>query len=147
MHAMTEQRTDFTDLLRDRRAELGHSLRKMEALCVDAQRGEQAKFGWLSKVERGESVDPPKEERLKAIAAGYQLPLRVLQVAASRQFFGYDPASDSAAVWSEDLTTRIIVAHAEEMTEEERAQFAEIAESFARRRAQRKGPGQSKSGE
>lgn len=144
MHAMAEQRTDFTDLLKTRRAELGLSLREMEMRSVDPESGERAKFGWLSKVERGESVDPPKEERLRAIAAGYGLPLKELQRAAARQFFGYDPAADSQ-VWSEDLTTRLIVARAEEMTEEERRQFAEIAETFARRRTERDGKARGKS--
>lgn len=137
MPAMTEQRTDFTDLLRARRAELGYSLRDMESRSIDPESGEQAKFGWLSKVELGKSVDPPKENRLRAIAAGYGLPLKELQRAASVQFFGYDPAADATVVWSGDLTTRLIVARAEEMSEEERRQFAAIAETFARRRAQR----------
>jgi transcriptional regulator with XRE-family HTH domain len=136
MHAMTE-RTDFADLLKARRAELGHSLRTMESRSVDPDSGEQAKFGWLSKVERGESVDPPKEDRIKALAAGYDLPVKVLQIAATRQFFGYDPVADSSVVWSQDLTTRIIVARAEEMTDEDRRQLADIAETFARRKTQR----------
>lgn len=136
MHAMTEQRTDFTDLLKARRAELGKSLRDMEKLCIDPESGEQAKFGWLSKVELGKPVDPPKVERLKAVAVGYGLPLKELQRSAALQFFGYDPAADASVVWSGDLTTRLIVARAEEMTEEERRQFAAIAETFARRRTQ-----------
>ncbi|MGW0131950.1 XRE family transcriptional regulator [Streptomyces sp. NPDC003299] len=144
---MTDERTDFTDLLRRRRAELGHSLRVMESRSVDPVTGEQAKFGWLSKVERGESVDPPKIERLRAIAAGYELPVRILQLAATQQFFDYDPASDPSTVWSEDLTTRIIAARAEEMSEEDRRQLAEIAETFARRRAQREGAAEDKSRE
>lgn len=139
MHAMTEQRTDFTDLLKARRAELGKSLRDMEKLCIDPESGEQAKFGWLSKVELGKPVDPPKPERLAAISIGYALPMKVLQVAMFRQFFGYDPGADASVVWSDDLTTRLIVAHAEEMTEEERRQFAAIAETFARRRTQSDG--------
>jgi transcriptional regulator with XRE-family HTH domain len=137
MHAMTEQRTEFTDLLRQRRQELGLSLRKMETLCVDPESGEQAKFGWLSKVERGQSVDTPKEDLIKALAIGYRLPEDVLKAAAARQFLGYDPAGDSSVVWSEDMTTRIIVARAEEMSEEDRRELAEIAEIFARRRTQR----------
>lgn len=138
MHAMAE-RTDFTDLLKARRAELGYSLREMETRCIDPKSGAQAKFGWLSKVERGESVDAPKEERLLALSIGYELPVRVLQVAASRQFLGYDPATDSSVIWSEDLTTRIIVARAEEMSDEDRRQLADIAETFARRRTQSDG--------
>lgn len=136
MHAMTEQRTDFTDLLKARRAELGKSLRDMEKLCIDPDSGEQAKFGWLSKVELGKPVDAPKPERLKAISIGYSLPIKIVQAAMFRQFYGYDPAADSSVAWSEDFTTRVIVARAEEMTEEERRQYAAIAETFARRRTQ-----------
>uniref|UniRef100_UPI0036705E4D hypothetical protein n=1 Tax=Paenibacillus chitinolyticus TaxID=79263 RepID=UPI0036705E4D len=87
MHAMAEQgRTDFNDLLRERRAELGISLRELETRSVHPESGTQAKFGWLSKVENG------------------------------------------------DLTTRLIVARVEEMSEEDRRQLAEIAETFARRK-------------
>lgn len=136
MHAMAE-RTDFTDLLKARRAELGHSLREMEARSIDPESGEQAKFGWLSKVERGLSVDPPKKERLKALSVGYELPVKILQGAVFKQFYGHDPADDPSVVWSADLTTRLIVARAEELTDEDRQQLAEIVETFARRKAQR----------
>ena len=137
MHAMTEQRTDFTDLLRQRRQELGLSLREMEARSLDSKSGVQAKFGWLSKVENGKPVDTPKEDLIRALAIGYRLPEDVLKAAAARQFLGYDPAGDSSVVWSDDMTTRIIVARAEEMSEEDRRELAEIAEIFARRRTQR----------
>lgn len=147
MHAMTEQRTDFSDLLRSRRAELDLSLREMEARCVDPESGAQARFGWLSKAERGQSVDAPKEGILAALAIGYRLPEEVLKAAAAKQFLGFDPAGDSSVVWSGDRTTRIIVAHAGTMTEEDRQELAEIAEVMARRRAQRKGSGQGKSEE
>lgn len=140
MQAMSsDQRTDFTDLLKARRAELGRSLREMEARAIDPKSGTQAKFGWLAKVEGGKSVDPPRQDLLEAIAIGYELPARVVRAAAARQFFGYDPAADSSVVWSEDLTTRIIVARAEEMSDEDRRQLAEIAETFARRRTQSDG--------
>jgi transcriptional regulator with XRE-family HTH domain len=137
MHAMTEQRTDFTDLVKARRAELGYSLRELEARSVDPVSGTQAKFGWLSKLENGRPVDTPKEELLKALAVGLHLPERVLKAAAASQFLGFDPAAESGVVWSEDLTTRIIVARAEEMSDDDRRQLAEIAETFARRKTQR----------
>jgi transcriptional regulator with XRE-family HTH domain len=140
MQAMSsDQRTDFTDLLKARRAELGRSLREMEARAIDPESGAQAKFGWLAKVEAGKSVDPPRQDLLEAIAIGYELPVRVVKAAAARQFFGYDPEADSSVVWSGDLTTRIIVARAEEMSDEDRRQLAEIAETFARRRTQSDG--------
>lgn len=147
MHAMTEQRTDFSDLLRRRRAELGLSLRDMEGRSVNPETGIQAKFGWLSKVENGKPVDTPKEDLIKALSIGYRLPEEVLKAAAAAQFLGYDPASESDVVWSGDLSTRIIVAHVEGMSEEDRRQLADIAETFARRRAQRNGGAGGKSGD
>lgn len=144
MHAMSEQRrSDFTDLLRERRAELGLSLREMEARSVDPESGVQAKFGWLSKVENGKPVDAPKVELLKALSVGYRLPEDVLKAAAAAQFFGYAPSAGVGVVWSEDLSTRILVAQAEELSEEDRRQLADIAETFARRRAQRNGRSKS----
>ncbi|CAL9314277.1 XRE family transcriptional regulator [Streptomyces sp. SGAir0924] len=140
MHAMTEQRTDFSDLVRERRAELGISLRELESRALDPETGEQVRFGWISKVEKGRSVDAPAPAVLRALAAGLQLPLRVLQEAAAAQFLDM-----TSQVWSEDRTTRVLAARIEEMTDEERRQLADIAETFARRRTQRSGSGQGKS--
>jgi hypothetical protein len=139
MHATTGQRTEFRDLLRRRRAELGRSLREMEARCIDPESGKQAKFAWLGKVESGGSIDIPKEEVIKAVSIGYELPEDVVKAAVAAQFLGYTPTADPAVLWSGDLTTRIIVARAEEMTEDERRQLADIAETFARKRTQSKG--------
>lgn len=138
MHAMTDQtrRTDFSDLVRERRAELGISLRELEARSVDPapEEGvepERAKFGWISKVEKGLSVDTPSPGLCRALAEGLRLPPQVVKAAAAAQFLEMDPF-----VWSEDRTTRVLAARIEEMTAEERRQLAEIAETFARRRAQ-----------
>ncbi|MGW5175837.1 helix-turn-helix domain-containing protein [Streptomyces sp. NPDC004082] len=131
---MAEQRTDFSQVVRDRRAELGISLRELEARAIDPDTGEQARFGWISKVEKGRSVDAPSPEVLRALAAGLGLPLRVLQEAAAAQFLDM-----ITHVWSQDHTTRVLAARIEEMTDEERQQLADIAETFARRRAQRDG--------
>ena len=139
MQAMAEQRTHFNDLLKARRAELGRSLREMESRSVDPQSGVQARYGWLSKVETFKSIDTPSEDLLRALSVGYELPIKVLQLAVAQQFLGYDPATDASVVWSDDLTTRLIVARAEEMTEEDRRQLAEIVETFARRKTQRSG--------
>jgi len=157
MHAMTEQtqRTDFNDLVRSRRAELGISLRDLEARAIhvgsDPATGQevrtQAKFGWLSKLENNKPVDTPKIELIQALAAGLALPASVLKAAAARQFLDYDPEADASALWSEDLTTRLIVARAELLSEEDRRQLAEIAETFARRKTQRSDQGEGKSGE
>jgi transcriptional regulator with XRE-family HTH domain len=149
MRAMTEpaQRTDFTDLVRERRAELGISLRELEVRSVHEPSGTQAKFGWLSKLENGKPVDTPKPGLLEALAVGLSLPVKILKIAASRQFLDHDSEADASVVWSEDLTTRIIVARAEEMSDEDRQQLAAIAETFARRRTQRNESVEGKSDE
>ncbi|SEC01817.1 hypothetical protein SAMN04490357_0974 [Streptomyces misionensis] len=136
MHAMTEQRTDFADLLRQRRAELGISVRKLADQSVDPDTGTQAKFGWISKVERGESTDAPSAAILRALSVGLAIPLRVLQEAAAAQYLDME-----SFIWSQDRTTRVLAAHIEEMSDEERQQLADIAETFARRRTQGNGSG------
>ncbi|MFG2372618.1 XRE family transcriptional regulator [Streptomyces sp. NPDC048504] len=137
------QRSDFTDLVRDRRAELGISLRDLEERSIDpGPPPTQAKFGWLSKVERGKPIDTPPLPLLRALSIGLRLPLPVLQEAVASQFLGM-----TAPVWSHDRSTRILAARIEEMTAEERRQLAEIAETFARRRALRSEDGEGKSGE
>lgn len=132
MHAMTEQRTDFADLVRERRAALQISVRKLAEQSVDPDTGTQpVKFGWLSKLERGLSTEAPPPAVLRGLAVGLSLPLRVLQEAAAAQYLGMTPF-----IWSQDRTVRVLAARIEEMTEEERQQLADIAETFARRRAQ-----------
>lgn len=143
MHAMAEQRTDFTDLVRARRAELGISLRELEARSIHAESGTQAKFGWLSKIENRKPIDTPRKELVLALAAGLALPEKILKAAVAAEFLDYDPAEDSTVVWSSDLTTRIIVARAEEMSDEDRRELADIAEIYARRKAQREGKSDS----
>jgi hypothetical protein len=140
MHAMTEQRTDFADLVRQRRAELGLSVRKLEELSADPETGIHAKFGWIGKLERGEPTEAPSPAVLRALAVGLAMPLRVLQEAAAAQYLDME-----SFIWSQDRTTRVLAAHIEEMSEEERAQLADIAETFARRRTQRDGKAEGKS--
>ena len=142
---MTEQtqRTDFSDLVRERRAELGLSLRELEARSVDptpekGKEPEQARFGWISKVEKNQPVDTPSAGILRALHIGLSLPLRVLQEAAAAQYLDME-----SFIWSQDRTTRVLAAHIEEMTPEDRQELADIAEIFARRRTQRDGnPGE-----
>ncbi|MEV5977556.1 XRE family transcriptional regulator [Streptomyces sp. NPDC052114] len=129
---MAEQRTDFSDLVRDRRAELGISLRELEARSIDPESGTQVKFGWLSKVENRKPIDTPSLHQIQALKEGLQLPLAVLQEAAAAEFLGLDKRE----VWSRDRSTRILAARIEEMNATERRQLAEIAETFARRRTQ-----------
>lgn len=135
--AEQRQRTDFFDLVRERRAELGITLRELETRAIDPETGEQAKRAWISKVEKG-TAEAPAEPMIGALAQGLNLPRRVVAEAASMQFFGM-----GAFMWSKDRTTRVLAARIEEMTDEERQEMADIAEIYARRKTQREG----KSGE
>lgn len=126
----TEGRTDFSDLVRTRRLELGISLRELERRAVDPETGEQAKYGWISKVENGKSIDAPTAPRIRALAAGLGLPFRVIKEAVDAQF------GLISEIRTEDGTARILVARIEEMTPDEVRQLEELASMTSEQRAQ-----------
>lgn len=128
--AEQEQRTDFRHLVRGRRAELGISLRELEARSIDPETGEQAKFGWISKIENGKPTDAPSEALLRALAEGLKLPLLALQRAAAAQFFGM-----VSERWSERRDARVLVARIDELDEDGVAELDELAQIVLRRRA------------
>lgn len=128
--AEQQQRSELADLVRRRRAELGISLRTLAERAIDpepspGEPAEQVKFGWISKLENGKPTDAPSEAQLRALGAGLELPARVLQQAAAAQYLGL------AEVWSGDQNARVLVARIEEMSPEDLAQLAAIAETFA----------------
>lgn len=126
----TEGRTDFSDLVRTRRQQLGLSLRQLARQSVDPETGEDVKYGWLSKVERRMSIATPTAARIRALAAGLGLPFRTVKEAVDAQF------SLVSEVWSGDGTARILVARIEEMTPEELQQLEELASMTSEQRAQ-----------
>jgi transcriptional regulator with XRE-family HTH domain len=136
MSLMAEQteRTDFSDLVRDRRAELGISLRELEKRAVDPASGVQCKFGWLSKVENRKPVDAPSEQQLNALATGLDLPVLALQRAAAAQFLGL-----VVEHWSENRDMRILITRLEELGPDGIAELDEIAQIVLRRRRQSDG--------
>jgi len=140
---MAEQRqgTEFFDLVRERRAELALSLRDLEVLAIDPISGEQAKRAWIAKVEAGTATSVPTVKQIRALAAGLSFPVRVVQESVAAQFLDM-----SSQVSSADRSTRVLAARMEEMTAEERRQLAEIAETFARKRAQGDGTEDRNSG-
>ena len=88
---MAKERTDLSDLVAQRRARLGLSLRDAADLCIDPETGiVEWKFGQLSRLEKGEPVIPPQLPQLRALAAGLRMELEDLQLAAGKQFFGID---------------------------------------------------------
>lgn len=133
---MAEQatRTDLSDLVRNRRIELGLSGRALHKRCI--RPGDTAPaFGheWLRKLEAGDpSVKTPRAPYLEALAEGLQVPIGVVQRAAVAQFMGIDPQPD--AVWSKDHSIAVTVARMEQLSEEDRRELAELAEVYARRK-------------
>ncbi|MFB9464496.1 hypothetical protein [Streptomyces cinereospinus] len=85
--------TQFTDLLKSRRAELGEGLARIASRSVDPGSGREMKRGRLYRLEGNEEggITPPDFWELRALAAGYRLPLERLQDAAGQQFHGVDP--------------------------------------------------------
>ncbi|MFF7130321.1 hypothetical protein [Streptomyces sp. NPDC008240] len=85
----TGERTQFRDIVVQRKEELGLGYERLAARCIDPETGEQTvKSSWLHRVATGENVEPPKYEMLRGMAAGFGVPVGVLQDAASAQFFG-----------------------------------------------------------
>ncbi len=86
-----ERRTHMSDLLRERRAELGESLDTIAPKALDPVSGVRVTRGRINRLERAEKVTPPVYEELAALAAAYRLPVERLQDAAGAQFHGVDP--------------------------------------------------------
>ncbi|MEV8396342.1 helix-turn-helix domain-containing protein [Streptomyces niveus] len=129
--AEQRERTDFTDLVRNRRAELGISLRELAQRCVDRETQTQLKFGWISKIERGLPIDTPSDIQIRALAAGLDVPVRVIQEAVAAQFLGV-----VSEVWSKDRKARVLVARIEEMSPDDVAAIAALAEYSSEQLAQ-----------
>ncbi|PBC71517.1 helix-turn-helix protein [Streptomyces sp. TLI_235] len=127
--------TPFTDLVRNRRAKLGLSLRALADRCIDPVTGAQPiKFGWIDRLEKGKPVLIPGEVELRALAVGLDLPPARLQDEASVQFMGTGPL----AAWSEDSSVRATVANMMDLSPADREELAEMVELFARRRRERR---------
>lgn len=89
----SEPRTQFTDLLKSRREELGIGLSKAAERSVDPDTGKQVKRGRIYRLEGNEEggITPPDFWELRGLAVGFQLPVERLQDAAGSQFHGRDP--------------------------------------------------------
>lgn len=125
----TTDRTELSDLVRDRRAELGLSLRGLADRCVDPKDREAGplwKFGALGRLEKNLPVIPPQLPELRALAEGLELPLEQIKEAAGSQFFGID------TVWSEDV--RAMVRDYEAMTSEDRERLRLAMAAWKRER-------------
>ncbi|MFF7310524.1 hypothetical protein [Streptomyces sp. NPDC008137] len=86
-----ERRTQLSDLIRNRRAELNEGLDRFAARAVDPVSGVRVTRGWIYRLETGEKITPPVYEELCALAEAARLPVERMQDAAGQQFHGVDP--------------------------------------------------------
>jgi hypothetical protein len=122
----TTGRTDLSDLLRNRKEVLGRSYRDLEAACVDPEAPEAGslwKRGTLENLLKNVGVKPPTLQQIRALAAGFDLPVGEIQEAAGAQFFGID------TVWSEDERVRALVHDFREMSAEDQEWVRAIVRS------------------
>ncbi|MFE5662420.1 hypothetical protein ACFQ7W_00620 [Streptomyces niveus] len=121
------ERTELSDLVRDRRAELGLSYRKLADACIDPKapaNGPLWKFGLLERLEKRFAVSPPQLPELRALAAGLKLPLWQVQDAAGAQFLGI------TTVWTDDV--RAMVRDYEALTPDDRERLRLLMEAWKR---------------
>lgn len=117
------ERTDLSDLVRDRSAELNLGLRLLEDRCVVPITGERPwKRGQLDKLRRAQPIIPPDLLKLRALAEGLRLPLRQVQDAAGAQFLGIRPV---AVTQSGDL--QALMHDAEQLTPDDLDRLRAIA--------------------
>ncbi|MGW3570182.1 XRE family transcriptional regulator [Streptomyces sp. NPDC000941] len=122
-------RAHLSDLVRARRAELRLSLRALADRCVDPEAGggSLVKYSWIDRLEKRLPVIPPQLPELRALAAGLQLPLVMLQDAAGAQFLGID------SLRAQSGEVMALLAHAEELSPEDLAKVTAMVEAFARK--------------
>jgi hypothetical protein len=112
----TSERTQFRDIVVQRKEALGLGYERLAARCIDPATGEQTvKSSWLHRLATGENVEPPKYEMLLGMAAGLEVPVGVLQDAASAQFFGVQKV-----VFSETAEAQAFLEDADRLTETQR---------------------------
>ncbi|WP_432247669.1 XRE family transcriptional regulator [Streptomyces sanyensis] len=113
------------DLVLTRKEALRLSYERLAARCVDPESDEQTvKGSWLHRVATRLPVQAPTLPQLRGMAAGLEVPLRVVQDAAAAQFFGMD------ALYSQDAAVRSIVPHLEEMSPEDRRKIQALIEAY-----------------
>lgn len=118
-------RTDLSDLVVRRKAELGLSYEKLAERCIDPETGEQTvKYSWLHRLATYKSVIPPDFPQLRGLHAGLDVPLGLVQEAAGSQFLGID------TVWSEDGDVRALVHEFQEMDADDQAKVRALMQSW-----------------
>ncbi|MGW6910225.1 XRE family transcriptional regulator [Streptomyces sp. NPDC054940] len=130
---MTEQpayeRTDLSDLVRDRKNHLGLSYHSLAALCIDPEaKDEDSAPLWtsstLENLVKQRKIKAPDFPMVRALAAALEVPLRDVQEAAGAQFLGID------TVWSPDGKVRALVDGFREMDEDDKAKVLALMEAW-----------------
>lgn len=143
MTVMVEQetrsdRTQLSDLVRARRAELRLSLRALAERCVDPDQpdlGPLWKYGSIANLEHARpNITPPTAPQLRALAVGLDIPPHRVQDAAGAQFHGID------TMYSDSAEARTFLADMEQLTPEDRAKVMDIVKAWGSRR--RSDPGE-----
>jgi transcriptional regulator with XRE-family HTH domain len=123
-----ENRTQFADLVRLRRAALGLSLKEFAKRALDPETGEPTvTYSWVHRLETGLPVTPPQLPELIGISRAAEIDLEVAQDAAGQQFHGVDP------VWSESREAKAYVRRLDALTPDQREQLMRFLDTFAPR--------------
>ncbi|MFF4552784.1 hypothetical protein [Streptomyces sp. NPDC001422] len=120
------ERTQFRDLVAERKNALKLSYMKLAAKCLHPDTGEQTvKHAWLQRVVTGESVEAPDFDMLLGMSVGLEVDMDVLQDAASAQFFG------SQKVFTESADARAFLEDADRLTPAQREAVQALMRSLA----------------
>ncbi|MFF7012266.1 XRE family transcriptional regulator [Streptomyces fimicarius] len=131
METAPDPRWDLADLVSQRKGELGLSFRGIAEAAVDPvdpMAGSLWTRGTLENLAKREPVKAPSAPMLRALAAGLQVPLRLVQEAAAAQWFGVETVT--AHEGEGDLETRLLVRRYQAMTPEDRRRLQIIAETY-----------------
>lgn len=105
------KRTQFRDIVVQRKEELGLGYERLAARCIDPESGEQTiKSSWLHRLATGKPTEPPDYEMLRGLEAGLGVPIGVLQDAAGAQYFG------AVKVFSESAEAQAFLEDADRLT-------------------------------
>lgn len=120
------ERTQLRDIVVARKDMLGLGYQRLAARCIDPSTGVQTvKSSWLHRLATGEPVEAPGYEMLRGMAAGLEIPVGVLQDAASAQFFGAE------RVFSETAEAQAFLEDADRLTPQQREAVRALMRSLA----------------
>ncbi|MFJ3786952.1 hypothetical protein [Streptomyces sp. NPDC090093] len=127
------RRTDLADLVSSRMKELDLSYRTLAGRTIDPDdpdNGPQWTRSTLENLVKGLRVKPPTPQKIRGLAAGLSLPVRLIQDAVRAQFFGIDSVRVGEEGLDEDAL--IMLRHYETLSAEDRLKLRKIAEDWSR---------------